>query len=56
MNNEILHGHWYQTRLNDSSYNLELFREAHRADPNVKLFLNDYDVVANGRLTHVRIL
>ena len=54
MNNENLQGQWYQNKLNDPSYNLELFREAHRADPNVKLFLNDYDVVAGGGSTYVR--
>ena len=54
MNNENLHGQWYQNKLNDPSYNLELFREAHRADPNVKLFPNDYDVVAGGGSTYVR--
>ena len=54
MNNENLHGQWYQNRLNDPSYNLELFREAHQADSSVKLFLNDYDVVAGGGSTYVR--
>ena len=54
MNNENLHGQWYQDRLHDPDYNLELFRIAHHADPNVKLFLNDYSVVAYGSSTSVR--
>ena len=53
MNNENLHGQWYQDRLHDPDYNLELFRIAHQADPNVKLFLNDYSVVAGGAETNV---
>ncbi|XP_070179896.1 uncharacterized protein [Littorina saxatilis] len=52
VNNENLHGTWYQDCLHDPSYNLELFREAHHADPNVKLFLNDYNVVAGGSETN----
>ncbi|KAK7107886.1 hypothetical protein V1264_015724 [Littorina saxatilis] len=46
VNNENLHGTFYQTRLNDPGYNLELFRMAHANDPTMKLFLNDYNVVA----------
>nr|KAG5712883.1 hypothetical protein BaRGS_007480 [Batillaria attramentaria] len=48
VNNEILHGHWFQDRLHDPNFSLEIFRLAHRTDPNVKLFLNDYNVVAAG--------
>nr|KAG5711606.1 hypothetical protein BaRGS_016788 [Batillaria attramentaria] len=49
VNNENLHGTWYQDRLHDPDYNLEIFRIAHHADPNVKLFLNEFGVVAQGR-------
>ncbi|KAK7104842.1 anti-sigma-I factor RsgI6-like [Littorina saxatilis] len=51
VNNENLHFTWYQDRLHDSDYDLELFRIAHHADSSVKLFLNDYDVVAAGSET-----
>nr|KAG5711835.1 hypothetical protein BaRGS_026276 [Batillaria attramentaria] len=51
VNNENLHGTWYQDCLHDPDYNLELFRIAHNADPYPKLFLNDYNVVANGAST-----
>ncbi|PVD26372.1 hypothetical protein C0Q70_14046 [Pomacea canaliculata] len=51
VNNENLHGQWFQNQLHDPSYNLELFRIAHVIDPHVKLFLNDYDVVASGAST-----
>nr|KAG5714605.1 hypothetical protein BaRGS_007051 [Batillaria attramentaria] len=53
VNNENLHGTWYQDQLHDPDYNLELFRIAHHADPNVKLFLNDYSVVSSGGSTNV---
>nr|KAG5689400.1 hypothetical protein BaRGS_017918 [Batillaria attramentaria] len=48
VNNEILHGQWFQDRLNDPDYNLETFRIAHSADPSMKLFLNDFNVVSAG--------
>nr|KAG5714607.1 hypothetical protein BaRGS_007053 [Batillaria attramentaria] len=51
VNNENLHGTWYQDCLHDPDYNLELFRIAHNADPYPKLFLNDYNVVASGAST-----
>nr|QGJ04027.1 cellulase [Rapana venosa] len=47
VNNENLHGQWFQNQLHDPSYNLELFRIAHAQDSGIKLFLNDYNVVAN---------
>ncbi|XP_046372916.2 endo-1,4-beta-xylanase 1-like isoform X1 [Haliotis rufescens] len=51
VDNENLHGFWFQDTLHDRDYNLDIFRIAHQAGPNVKLFLNDYDVVALGSLT-----
>ncbi|XP_025104677.1 uncharacterized protein LOC112570466 [Pomacea canaliculata] len=51
VNNENLHGYWFQRQLHDINYNLELFRETHAADPNVHLFLNDYNVVGGGDST-----
>lgn len=52
VNNENLHGQWYQTQLHENDYNLELFRIAHRTDAQPKLFLNDYNVVAGGWSTN----
>ncbi|XP_025104481.1 uncharacterized protein LOC112570311, partial [Pomacea canaliculata] len=51
VNNENLHGYWFQKQLHDINYNLEIFREAHAADPHVLLFLNDYGVVGSGAST-----
>jgi len=46
VNNEILHGHWFTDTLHDPNFNTDLFRLAHTTDPNVKLFLNEYNVVS----------
>ncbi|KAK6183210.1 hypothetical protein SNE40_010735 [Patella caerulea] len=51
VNNEDLHSQWYQNRLSDANYNVEVFQQAHKTDPSVKLFLNDYNVVAQGEFT-----
>ncbi|KAK7104496.1 hypothetical protein V1264_019203 [Littorina saxatilis] len=44
--NENLHGTWYQDRLHDQGYSIDIYRLAHNTDPTVELFLNDYDVVS----------
>ncbi|XP_076438669.1 anti-sigma-I factor RsgI6-like isoform X3 [Babylonia areolata] len=49
--NENLHGQWFQERLRDFSFEQTPFRLAHSLDSHVKLFLNDYDIVAHGKLT-----
>ncbi|XP_041354619.1 anti-sigma-I factor RsgI6-like [Gigantopelta aegis] len=51
VNNENLHNFYYQNKLHDINYNLDVFRQAHQAAPNVKMFLNEYDVVAGGGTT-----
>ncbi|XP_041355120.1 endo-1,4-beta-xylanase 1-like [Gigantopelta aegis] len=51
VNNENLHHFYYQNKLHDINYNLDVFRQAHQAAPNVKMFLNEYDVVAGGGTT-----
>ncbi|KAK7104990.1 hypothetical protein V1264_019621 [Littorina saxatilis] len=48
VNNENLHGTWYQDTLHDPDYDLELFNMTHHIDSHVKLFLNDYSVVSGG--------
>ena len=53
VNNENLHGQWFQNKLQDRDYDLQLFREMYRVDPYPKLFLNDYNVVGSGAVTGV---
>lgn len=43
VNNEMLHGSFYQDRLG-KDIRAYMFREAHRLDPSAALFVNDYNV------------
>jgi len=47
VDNEMLHGSFYKDRLGDSIHTW-MFQAAHAIDPNCKLFVNDYSVVAGG--------
>ena len=40
----------------DLNYTQDIYRSVHQHDPDTKLFLNDYNVVANGASTDVRII
>lgn len=55
MNNELLHGNWYETKLNDTEYTKDVFRAIHQWDPDVKLFLNDYNTLGAGGATEASI-
>ena len=55
MNNENLHHFYYQNKLHDLDYNLDIFRLAHQTAPHVEMFLNEYDVVAGGGSTGVGV-
>ncbi|XP_041350673.1 endo-1,4-beta-xylanase 3-like [Gigantopelta aegis] len=46
VNNENLHGFFFQHGVQDATYNLEIFNISHQTAPNVKMFLNDYAVVS----------
>ncbi|KAK6179074.1 hypothetical protein SNE40_011514 [Patella caerulea] len=48
VNNEMLHGHFYENKMNDPYYSHKIYKLVHQIDPTVKLFLNDYQIVANG--------
>lgn len=53
VNNELLHGQLYEEITGDPEFTQDIFRAVHAQDPNTKLFLNDYNVVANGGSTSV---
>ncbi|KAH3729617.1 hypothetical protein DPMN_055592 [Dreissena polymorpha] len=51
VNNEMLHGQVYEEITRDPNYSQHIYRAVHAADPSVKLFLNEYNVLANGDST-----
>ena len=48
VDNEMLHGSFYKDRLGDAIHPW-MFQAAHAIDPNCKLFVNDYSVVAGNQ-------
>lgn len=56
VNSELLHGQWFEQRLNEPRFSQMAFRLAGNFDEDVKLILNDYDVVAEGTYTEVRAM
>ncbi|XP_041351370.1 endo-1,4-beta-xylanase 3-like isoform X2 [Gigantopelta aegis] len=51
VNNEILHGYFFEKRVNNANYSLDIFSLAHQTAPNVKMFLNDYNVLSKSYST-----
>ncbi|XP_071111510.1 uncharacterized protein [Haliotis cracherodii] len=51
VNNENVHGDFYAQKLHDPDITVWMFNEAHNADPNSLLFLNDYNVVSQNEAT-----
>ncbi|XP_045202160.2 anti-sigma-I factor RsgI6-like [Mercenaria mercenaria] len=45
VNNENIHGDWYEKATGNPNVTMQMFRDAHAVDPNVKLFLNDFGVM-----------
>lgn len=54
VNNEELHGSFFENKTGDVDYLVKAFQMAHARDSDVKLFLNDYSVVGSGESTQVR--
>ena len=59
LNNEMIHGNFYEDRLGDS-ITKKMADWVHEADPSAKLWLNDYDILTGMRLddymAHIRKL
>ncbi|KAK3598372.1 hypothetical protein CHS0354_034545 [Potamilus streckersoni] len=53
VNNENLHGWFFQQHTGDFDYILDIYRQVHLADNTIPLFANDYDVVTSGKKTVV---
>ena len=49
LNNEMVHGNYYEDRLG-SDITLKMARWAQSGDPDIKLFLNDYDILTGIKL------
>ena len=54
INNEMLHGSFFADR-DGVAIRDWMYQAAAQADPDVDLFINDFDVVENGQLTQVNI-
>ena len=54
--NELLHGHWYEETLKDPHVSENMFKMARPLDPYPKLYLNDFTAVNSGASTEVRVL
>ncbi|XP_064603596.1 anti-sigma-I factor RsgI6-like [Liolophura sinensis] len=55
VNNEMLHNNWYIRKTGDHDFTKKVFREVHQYDPHVKLFLNDFGVVAGSDATNAYV-
>lgn len=59
LNNEMIHGNFYEERLGDD-ITLKMAKWAQQGDPDIKLYLNDYDILTGKKLneymSHIRLL
>ena len=59
LNNEMIHGNYYEDRLGDDITN-KMAQWAHNGDPDIRLYLNDYDILTGNKLdeylAHIRDL
>ncbi|XP_052221972.1 anti-sigma-I factor RsgI6-like isoform X2 [Dreissena polymorpha] len=47
VNNENLHGDFYEQRTRDPNITMKMFSSVHKVDPNALLFLNDFGIMEN---------
>ena len=52
VNNEQLHGFFYETKTGDELILEHMFKILTEMDPNAQVFTNDYDIL-NGQMTQV---
>lgn len=59
LNNEMIHGNFYEERLGEE-ITLKMANWAQQGDPEIKLYLNDYDILTGKKLNeymeHIRLL
>ena len=53
VNNAALHGDFFERHTGDPDILFDMFRNVRARDPDVGLFLNEYNVVMNGERTMV---
>ena len=54
VNNENLHGDWFEKNSTDPDITLKMFQWIHDQEPGTKLFLNDYSAIPQPAITTVK--
>jgi len=56
VNNENLHGDWFEKHTNNANITMDMFTIANAADGNVQLYLNDYGLISYPEMAVVSVL
>lgn len=56
VNNEMIHGSFFIDQSGDSTIRLKMFQWAHQKDPELLLFVNDYNIIAGNQANKYRQL